>query len=409
MDRVYLDNNSTTKMAPEVLEAMLPALSDNYGNASSVHAFGRDARKAMDQAREIIAQAINADPKEIVLNSGGTEGDNHAVRGVAIAKAKKGKHIIASSIEHHAVLNVVKRLTKEGYEATFVPVDIYGRVNPEDVKNAIREDTILISVMLANNEVGTLQPIREIGAIANEAGITFHTDAVQALGKVPIDVKDLGVDLATFSAHKIHGPKGVGALYARKGVHLRPLIAGGHHERNRRAGTENVAGIVGFGKAVELAMADFDQENIRMAALRDNLQELILSKVDHVYLSGDPNNRLSNTLHVGFNFVEGEGILLSLDIKGIAVATGSACSSGSLDPSHVLGSMGLPTELAQGGIRFSLSRYTTQPEIEYTADIIAEVIPRLRQMSPLWDKYQSGTLDMEEFTKLTCYRCTSED
>ena len=405
MDRAFLDNNSTTLMAPEVLEAMTPYLTSIYGNASSMHYFGREAKKALENAREIIAGAINADPREVMFNSGGTEGDNHAIRGVAIAKAKKGRHIITSSIEHHGVLNIAKRLEKEGYEVTYIPVDQYGKVNSEDVANAIREETILISVMMANNEVGTLQPIEEIGKIARENKITFHSDAVQAFGKVPIDVKKLNLDLLTLSSHKIHGPKGIGAMYVRKGTHLRPLIVGGHHERNRRAGTENVAGAVGFGKAVEMAMANMDEDNAKIWELRNLLKKLILAKVDHVYVSGDDKYSLPNTLHLGFNFVEGEGILLSLDIKGVAVATGSACSSGSLDPSHVLASMGLPVELAQGGVRFSLSRYTTKKEIEHAAQAVAEVIPRLRSMSPLYDKYKSGTLNMEEFESLACYRC----
>lgn len=405
MKRVYLDNNSTTIMAPEVLEAMTPYLTSQYGNASSIHSFGREGRKALDEARAVFAEGIKADPKEIIFNSGGTEGDNHAVKGAAIAKARKGKHIITSSIEHHAVLNVAKALEKEEYEVTYLPVNLYGRVDPESVKGAIRDDTILISIMMANNEVGTIQPIEEIGAIAKEKKITFHTDAVQALGKVDMDVNQLGVDLMTFSAHKIHGPKGTGAMYIRKGTHLRPMIIGGHHERNKRAGTENVAGAVGFAKALEMSLADMEQDNKKIAGLRDQLQKLILGKLDHVFISGDPEHRLSNTLHLGFNFVEGEGILLSLDLKGVAVATGSACSSGSLDPSHVLKAMGLPVELSQGGVRFSLSRYNTVEDVEYAAEVVAEVIPRLRSMSPLYDKFKNGTLNMDEFNNLVCYRC----
>ena len=405
MNKVYLDNNSTTAMAPEVFEAMRPYLLENYGNASSIHSFGRQGRKALDEAREVIAEGINADPKEIVFNSGGTEGDNHAVRGAAIAKANKGRHIITSNVEHHAVLNVAKQLEKEDFEVTYIPVNLYGRVDPDQLEQAIREDTILISIMLANNEVGTIQPIERIGKIARERGITFHTDSVQALGKVPIDVQKLNLDLATFSAHKIHGPKGTGALYVRKGTHLRPMIIGGHHERNRRAGTENVAGAVGFAHAAKMTLETMEPDNLRMIEMRDRLQSLILSKVDHVFISGDPQNRLPNTVHLGFNFVEGEGILLNLDLRGVAVATGSACTSGSLSPSHVLESMGIPVELAQGGIRFSLSRYTTMEEIEYTAEVVAEVIPRLRKMSPLYDKFISGKLDMDEFNSLACYRC----
>ncbi len=405
MKRVFLDNNATTEMAPEVFEAMTPFLKSIYGNASSMHYFGREAKKAIENAREIVAKAIIANPKQIIFNSGGTEGDNHAVKGVAIAKAKKGRHIITSSIEHHAIINTTGRLEKEGYEVTYLPVDQYGRVNPQDVAKAIRNDTILISIMMANNEVGTLQPIEEIGKIARENKITFHSDAVQALGKIPIDVEKLNLDLVTFSSHKVHGPKGVGAMYIRKGTHLRPLIIGGHHERNRRAGTENVAGIVGFGKAVEMAMVEMEKENKRIWEMRNYLKKLILEKVDHVYVSGDDNFTLPNTLHLGFNFVEGEGILLSLDLKGVAVATGSACSSGSLDPSHVLDAMGIPVELAQGGVRFSLSKFNTMEEMEFTADAVAEIIPRLRMMSPVWDKYKNGTLDMSQFEGLACYRC----
>jgi cysteine desulfurase len=405
MKRVYMDNNSTTAIAPEVFDAMTPFLTSTYGNASSVHTFGREANKAMEAARESIASAVGAQPKEIIFTSGGTESDNLALRGVAAARAAKGKgkHIITSSVEHHAVYNVAKELEKEGFEVTYLPVNPWGRVDPEQVRSAIRDDTILISVMTANNEVGTIQPIAAIGKIAKEKKITFHTDAVQAFGKIPINVNDMNVDLMSLSSHKVHGPKGVGALFLRKGVSMKRLIAGGHHERNRRAGTENVPAIVGFGKAVELFAGDIEAESAKVSQMRDRLQSLILQKVDHVYLAGDPENRLPNTFMVGFNFVEGEGILLNLDIKGVAVSTGSACSSGSLEPSHVLLSMDIPVELAQGGVRFSLSRYNTPEQVDYVADMVAEVIPRLRDMSPLYDKYIRGELDMDAYYRMSCY------
>ena len=403
MERIYLDHSATTPIAPEVFEAMTPYLKESFGNASSVHFFGREARKALEQARNNLAEFIGADPQEVIFTSGGTESDNLALRGVAQAREKRGNHIIVSSIEHLAVTSTVRKLGQEGFEITYLPVNSYGRVDPAQVEQAIREDTILISVMMANNEMGTIQPIARIGKIAKEKGVLFHSDAVQALGKIPIDVNELNVDLMSFSAHKIHGPKGVGALYFSKGTPLKPQILGGHHERNRRGGTENVAGIVGFGAAAQLAADELKIGTGNLEAMRDRLQKKILQNVDHVYVTGDPVNKLPNVLHLCFNFIEGEGIVLSLDMKGVAVSSGSACSSGSLEPSHVLSSMGVPVELAQGGIRFSLGRYNTMEQMDRAAEIVGEVIPRLREMSPLWDKFKKQELDMDHYYSMPCY------
>ncbi len=387
MKKIYLDNNATTRMREEVLEAMLPFYKDVYGNASSVHEFGRTARKAVDDARAKVASLLGASgADEVVFTSGGTESDNFAIKGVAHAlKRQRGRHIITSSIEHHAVLNTCKFLEKEGYETTYVGVDRDGVVNVDELKGAIKEGTILISIMLANNEVGTIEPVREIGEIARDKGIIFHTDAVQAMGKVPVDVSRLNVDLLSLSGHKIYGPKGIGALYIRKKTKITPILQGGHHEMNKRAGTENVAGIVGLGRASELAKQELRKESEYVMELRDHLYTGIVERIKFVRLNGHPEKRLPNTVNVGFKYLEGESIILNLDMEGVAVSTGSACTSGSLEPSHVLTAMGVDPADTQGSIRFSLGRDTTKEDIDYVVRVLPPIIQRLRAMSPLYE------------------------
>jgi cysteine desulfurase len=391
--RVYLDHNATCATHPLVLEAMLPFYKEIFGNASSIHAFGRQARAAIDGAREKVAAFLGASPEEIVFTSGGTESNNFAIKGVAEAKESKGRHIITSAIEHHAVLNVCKQLEKKGFRITYLPVDKFGLIDPQDLKKAITEDTILITIMHANNEIGTIEPVAEIGGIAKEREITFHTDAVQSVGKIPVNVNELNVDLLSLSGHKIYGPKGVGALYIRKGIRIAPLIVGGHHERNRRAGTENVAGIVGLAKAIELASQQMQEEAQKIKSLRDRLQAGILEKIENVYLNGHPQLRLPNTLNMSFEFVEGESMILNLDLEGIAVSTGSACTSGSLEPSHVLKAMGIDPAIAQGSLRFSLGRDNTQEDIDYILSLLPNIVSRLRDMSPLY-KGKKGKRDV---------------
>lgn len=386
MKRVYLDHNATTPTHPEVVKAILPYYKEVFGNASSVHQFGQQARKAIDEAREKIANFIGASPKEIVFTSGGTEADNFALKGVAYANEKKGKHIITSSMEHHAVLNPCKYLEKKGFKVTYLPVDKYGLVDPEEVRRAITKETILISIIHANNEVGTIEPVTEIGKIAKEIGIYFHTDAVQTVGKIPVNVNELNIDLLSLSGHKIYGPKGIGVLYIRKGTRIQPLIQGGHHELNRRAGTENVPAIVGLGKAIEIAKATMEKESMRLTNLRNRLCGGIGEKIECVHLNGHPGKRLPNTLNMSFEFVEGESMILSLDLKGIAVSTGSACTSGSLEPSHVLKAMRVDPAVAQGSIRFSLGKDNTEEDIDYVLEVLPEIISRLRAMSPLYKR-----------------------
>lgn len=384
MKRVYLDHNATTPTHPEVVKAILPYYEEIFGNASSIHQFGQQARKAIDEAREKIANFIGASPKEIVFTSGGTEANNFALKGVVYANEKKGKHIITSSMEHHAVLNPCKYLEKKGFKVTYLPVDKYGLVDLEEVRRAITKETILISIIHANNEVGTIEPITEIGKIAKEIGIYFHTDAVQTVGKIPVNVNELNIDLLSLSGHKIYGPKGIGVLYIRKGTRIQPLIQGGHHELNRRAGTENVPAIVGLGKAIEIAKATMEKESMRLTNLRNRLCSGIGEKIDYVRLNGHPGKRLPNTLNMSFEFVEGESMILNLDLKGIAVSTGSACTSGSLEPSHVLKAMGVDAAVAQGSIRFSLGKDNTEEDIDYVLEVLPEIIERLRVMSPLY-------------------------
>ncbi len=387
MRKVYLDNNATTRMREEVFDAMLPFCKDVYGNASSIHQFGRAARVAVDNARQLLARLLGASsPEEVIFTSGGTESDNFAIKGVAHALRNKGNHIITSAIEHSAVLNAARSLEKDGYKVTYLPVDGYGLINPDDLKRAITDKTVLISIMYANNEVGAIEPISQIGALARERGIYFHTDAVQAVGKAVFAVKDLPVDLVSMSAHKIYGPKGVGAIYIRKGTRIDAIMHGGGHEMNKRAGTENVPGLVGLGKAAELAGKEAPEEIIRLRGLRDYLCKGIASKIAHTRINGDPDRALPNTANIGFKYLEGESIMLNLDMEGIAVSTGSACTSGTLEPSHVLTAMGIDAADAQGSIRFSLGRDNTKEDMDYVLEVLPPIIQRLRDMSPLYEK-----------------------
>jgi len=390
MKSIYMDHNATTPLRPEVLEAMLPYLKEQFGNASSIHALGRRAAIGINGARENVAGALDCRPEEVVFTGCGTEADNLAIKGVAHARREQGDHIITSQIEHHAVLHTCQYLERQGFQVTYLPVDQVGMVDPGDVRKAITDRTVLVTVMHANNEVGTVQPLAEIGHIARERGVTFHTDAVQTFGKLPIKVDELGVDLLSLSAHKLYGPKGVGALYVRQGVRLDSLLHGGHHERNRRAGTENVAGIVGLGRAVELAEAEMEEEAGRLATLRDQLWEGIAANVEGVRRNGPPaslpravpTQALPGTLNVCFEYIEGESIVLSLDMNGVAVSSGSACTSDALEPSHVLLAMGVPPAIAQGSVRFSLGRDNTAEQVDHVLAELIPIIERLRAMSP---------------------------
>lgn len=382
---VYMDHAATTHVKKEVIEEMLPYFSETFGNPSSVHLFGRNSRKAVERAREQVAKAINAKPEEIYFTSGGTESDNWAIKGTAKTLKSKGNHIITTQIEHHAVLHTCEQLEKEGYEVTFLPVDEYGLINIEDLKNAIKPSTILISVMFANNEIGTVQPIEEIGKIAREKKILFHTDAVQAIGSLKVDVEEQNIDMLSLSAHKFYGPKGVGALYIKKGFKPFNLIEGGHQERNRRAGTENVPGIVGLGKAIELATTDLEAHAEKLTALRERLISGVMEKINFTRLNGHPTKRLPGNTSFCFRYIEGEALLLSLDMKGVAGSSGSACTSGSLDPSHVLLAIGLIHEIAHGSLRLSLGDLTTEEDVDYVLEILPEIVQRLRNMSPLYE------------------------
>lgn len=385
--QVYLDHNATTPIRNEVLEAMLPFYKENYGNASSVHSLGQQARKAIEESRIKVAKALNCEPMEIVFTGSGTEADNHAIKGAVFANRNKGNHIITTRIEHHAVLHTFEYLHKYfDIETTFLEVDKYGLVTPKDLEKAITDKTILVSIMHANNEVGTIQPVEVFSDICKKKKIYLHTDAVQTFGKTAVNVQKMGVDLLSLSAHKIYGPKGVGALFVKKGTGIHSLLHGGGHEKNRRAGTENVAGIVGLGVAADLGMQDMDTEAKKIAALRDNLWEGIEKNIPNVRWNGHSVQNLPGTLNVSFEFIEGEGILLSLDMKGIAASSGSACTSGSLEPSHVLAAMGVPTEVAQGSLRFSLGRSNTQEQVDYTIEVLTQVVSRLREMSPITPK-----------------------
>ena len=384
MNRIYMDNAATTRVTEPVLQAMMPYLTDVFGNPSSVHGFGRDARRALDAAREQVANALGAKTNEIYFTGCGTEADNWAIRGAAHARKNKGMHIITSAIEHHAVLHTCEALEKEGFEVTYLEVDEYGLVSPEKLEAAMREDTILVSIMAANNEIGTIQPIAELAAIAKAHGALFHTDAVQAIGSIGFNVKEMGIDMLSLSGHKFHAPKGVGALYIRSGLKIDRLIQGGAQERTQRAGTENLASIVGMGKAIEIAAANVEAHNAYLTGLRDHMISRILTEIPATRLNGHAEKRLPGNVNVSIRYIEGEALLLSLDIKGIAASSGSACTSGSLDPSHVLLAIGLPHEIAHGSLRLSLSEDNTMEEVDYAVDTLKEIVTRLRDMSPLY-------------------------
>ena len=386
MQPVYLDYNSTTPVAPEVLDAMLPYFTREPGNASSIHSFGQRARAAVERAREHVAALIRARPAEVVFTSGGTESDNLAILGIVNASPAQRRHVISTQIEHHAVLNTCQALERDGVDVTYVPVSGQGIVDPDDVRRALRPETLLITVMHANNELGTLQPVEEIGRIAAEADVFFHADAVQSAGKLPLDVEALGVDLLSLSAHKVRGPKGVGALYVRKGARLRPLLHGGHHERDRRPGTENVPGIVGLGRAAELAAANLPADAARVASLRDTLECEITARVPHARVNCAGAPRTPNTSNITFPFAEGEALVIALDLKGVACSTGAACSAGAVEPSHVLTAIGLPADEARASLRFSLGHDTTGAEIDYALSVIPGAVEHLRELSPLYHK-----------------------
>lgn len=388
MDRmVYLDHAATTPTRKEVVEVMLPYFNEQYGNPSSIYSFAAGNKDVVEEAREKVANAIGASDREIFFTSGGTESDNWAIQGIAENYKSKGNHIITTTIEHHAVLHTCEYLEKKGCEVTYLEVDAYGQINLEDLKAAIKETTILISIMFANNEVGTIQKIKEIGAIAKEAGVLFHTDAVQAVGHVPVDVDALNIDLLTLSGHKLYGPKGIGALYIRKGVRLRAFIHGGAQEKKRRGGTENVPAIAGFGYAIEKAIDVMEEESARQSDLRDYLIAEILEKVPYCKLNGHVTDRLPNNVNISFEFIEGESLLIMLDMKGICASSGSACTSGSLDPSHVLLAIGLPHEIAHGSLRLTLGEQNTKEELDYLVEQLQAIVSRLRDMSPLWEDF----------------------
>lgn len=390
MNNVYFDNSATTKTDERVIEAMMPYITENYGNPSSIYKIGRENRKAVEEAREQVAKALNCEPNEIYFTNGGSESDNTAIRGIAYAYKNKGNHIITSKIEHPAVLETCKQLEKEGFEVSYIGVDENGIIKLDELKNAIKPTTTLISIMFANNEIGTIEPIEEIGKIAKENNIFFHTDAVQAVGNVEIDVKKLNIDALSMSGHKFYGPKGIGALYVKKGIKFEKLINGGHQERNKRAGTENVAGIVGLGKAIELAYQELDEHNKKIKELRDYYVEQVKAKIPYIRINGDETKRLPGNSNISFRFIEGEGLLLNLDLKGICASSGSACTSGSLDPSHVLLTIGLPHEIAHGSLRISIGKYNTKEEVDYLVENLVEIIGRLREMSPLWEEFIEG-------------------
>jgi cysteine desulfurase len=381
---IYMDHSATTFVKPEVLDAMIPCFTDNFGNPSSIYSIARESKKVIDAARVQTAKALGADPDEMYFTSGGSESDNWAIKGVALANRKRGNHIITTQIEHHAVLYTCQFLEKEGFEVTYLPVDQYGLVDPRDLEKAITDKTILISIMYANNEIGTIEPIAELGAIARKHKVYFHTDAVQAIGNVPIDVKVQNIDLLSLSAHKFYGPKGVGALYIKKGVRIENLIHGGGQERKRRAGTENIAGIVGLGKAIEMATEDIPGHSAKIRLMRDRLIKGVLGTISHTRLNGHPEKRLPGNLNVSFEFIEGESMLLWLDDEGICGSTGSACTSGSLEPSHVLLATGLPVELSHGSLRLTLGDANTGQDVDFVLEVLPKVVKKLRDMSPLY-------------------------
>ena len=383
---IYMDNAATTPIKKEVLDKMLPYLTESYGNPSSVYSLGSVSKRAVEDARMKISKVIGSSNREIYFTGGGSEADNWAVKGVAYANKSKGNHIITTKIEHHAILHACEYLEKNGFEVTYLDVDEYGMVKLDELKDSIKANTILISIMFANNEIGTIQPIKEIGAIAKEKGIYFHTDAVQAIGHIDIDINELNIDLLSMSAHKFYGPKGIGALYIRNGVKIDSLIIGGGQERSRRAGTENVPAIVGMGKAIEFAYENMDEHNAKLIHLRDTLIKKIEQNIEEVRLNGHPTNRLPGNVNMCFKYIEGESLLLSLDMEGIAGSSGSACTSGSLEPSHVLLGIGLPHEIAHGSLRLSLGDFNTEEEIDYVVEKLIKIVERLRMMSPLYEK-----------------------
>ncbi len=387
MRRVYLDNNATSPLLPEVFDAMRPYFFEQFGNASSIHQQGQQARGAVEHAREQVAELLNCRAAEVVFTSGGTEGDNLALFGLV----KPGDHVITSAVEHHAVLNGCKRLEEMGCSVTYLPVDAQALVDPDDVRRAIRPETKLISIMFANNETGVLQPVKEIGKIAAEADVYFHTDAVQAAGKIPLDVKEIGCDLVTITGHKMHGPQGAGALFVRKGTLLQPLFYGGRHERSRRAGTENLPGIVGLGKAAEIARGGFADGSVaQMTALRDRLEQALLDRVDQAGVNSAGAPRVPNTTNLHFDCIEGEAMVIALDLKGLSVSTGAACSSGAIEPSHVLVAMGLSADRARASLRFSLGKQNTAEDIDFAIELVPEVLGRLRELSPVYKKAVSS-------------------
>lgn len=387
---IYMDHSATTPVKKEVLEEMLPYFSEFYGNPSSVYALSNHSRLAIDKARERVAKAIGAKKTEVFFTGGGSEADNWALKGVAYKNKDKGNHIITTKIEHHAILHTCEYLEQQGFQVTYLDVDEYGMISLEDLEKAITEKTILISIMFANNEIGTIQPVKEIGELAKKHGVLFHTDAVQAVGSLPIDVKEMNIDLLSMSAHKLYGPKGVGALYIRQGTKIDPLIAGGAQEKNKRAGTENTPGIVGLGKAIELAYEHLKENTAYLISLRERLIKGVQERIPYVRLNGHPEKRLPGNTNFCFQFIEGEALLLSLDMVGIAGSSGSACTSGSLDPSHVLLAIGLPHEIAHGSLRLSLGTGNTEEEVDYAVEKLVGIVDRLRMMSPLYEKVQGG-------------------
>ena len=387
---IYLDNASTTKLDKRVLDRMLPYLTEEYGNPSAIYKPAKTARKAVEEARATVAKILNCEPTEIYFTASGSESDNTAIKGIARRYRDKGKHIITSKIEHPAVLETCKALELEGFDVTYISVDGNGILDLKELENSIREDTILISVMFANNEIGTLQPVKEIGEIAKRHGVFFHTDAVQAVGSEWIDVKELGIDSLSLSAHKFHGPKGVGALYVKSGVRFERFVDGGHQEKGRRAGTENVAGIVGLAAAMELSYAELQEKNSRVRALRDYYEAEVEKRIPYIKRNGDQKKRLAGTSNISFEFIEGEGLLLNLDLKGICASSGSACTSGSLDPSHVLLAIGLKHEIAHGSLRISIGKYNTKEEIDFLVESLVEIVNKLREMSPLYERVAGG-------------------
>lgn len=387
---IYLDHNATTAVRPQVVEAMLPYFSEQYGNPSSLYQLGQKGRKAVDQARAQVAKLIGATPEEVAFTSGGSESINWAIKGIALAAEKKGKHLVTTKIEHSAGLNSCRYLESQGWHVTYVSVDWHGRVNPAHIREAIKNDTVLVSVMHANNEIGTIQPIAEIAAVCQKAGVPLHVDAVQTVGKIPVNVAELKCDLLSLAAHKFYGPKGVGALYVRAGTRMHAQIHGGRHERNRRAGTESVPLIVGLGAACEWAGKEMSKEEAHVRALRDRIEKTLTSKIECIRVNGDPQHRMFNTTNVSIECVEGEGLIIGLDMQGICVSSGSACASGQTDVSHVLKAIGLPIELAKGSLRLSLGRENTEKDIDHAAETIIKVVERLRSISPLWSDYKKG-------------------